>query len=619
LVYRLILPDWAAQEHPEYPRVLEGEFTEDQLVNLNSTRFYNVYYLPNYPSEYKKGVTVDGTHIDTFEYVFCDMDLKEGKYQSKDQFIEALADFPLQPTSIVDSGNGIHVYWRISDLDAMSFLRLQRRLIRKFNTDEAVAKIYQLMRVVGTANTKNPDDFKLCEELFYNPDNIYICEQMDAALPTIEPKDEEYCKNHYNKTYRLEERYKEIDEKLPLKFADLVRNNKEVKEIWAGGLDDRSKGDYRLGHIMFANGFTKEEATSVLINVPKALSRSPVHRLSYAEAIIEKIWTYEISGDRANSDLSESVKDILSKGDDVIKGIRFPCHKYLDGTENGFRLGQVVGLVAGAGVGKTAVALNMFMGFVKSNPDYVHFFVPLEQPAREVADRWRKLCGENTHLHEKVHILSNYGPDDTFRHLSLTDIRDYILKFQKERNVKAGCIVIDHIGVLRKESKNGENQGLIDICHSMKPFAVQTNTLLVMQSQAPREKAGVGDIELDKDAAYGTVFFESYCDYLITMWQPLKRVYNLDGCPKVTAFKFCKIRTKNADKDKIREDVPYLLKFDPNTEILQEMTQDDEKSFEYFSTQAVNIRKRDKRTDLVTYTRIDWTGDDGKPDSNPNT
>lgn len=605
MIYRLILPQWAFEECPDRRRVLEGEFTSEKVLELNSQQYYNAYYLPNYPSHYEKGVTVDGSHIDKFEYVFVDMDLKEDKYATKQDFISYVQQFSLEPSRIVDSGNGVHVYWRVTDLDAMSFLKLQRRLLRHFKTDEAVAKIYQLMRVPGTVNTKKPDDLKLCEEIYSN-NNQYTCEQLDTVLPQLAHEDEEYCKSHYNKTYKLNEHNIKIDDKMPVKFASLLRSNKEVKEIWSGNTDDRSKSDYRLGHIMWANGFTKEDAASVLVNTDKAMRRSPVHRVNYAMGIIDKIWTMETTGE---APLSESVRDILNKGELTIKGTRFPCYKYIDATQHGFRLGQVIGLVAGSGVGKTAMALNMFMGFVESNPDYIHFFIPLEQPANEIADRWRSMCGANVHLHDKVHVMSNYAPDGSFRRLSFDDIKDYLIKFQKDKKQKIGCVVIDHIAALKKSTKDGENQGLMDICHAMKAFAIETNTMLVMQSQAPREKAGIGDLELNKDAAYGTVYFESYCDYLISIWQPLKRVYSEDGCPTVTAFKFCKIRHKKVGSDEIQEDSPYLLYFDPVTERLCELTQSQKTGFDFFAKKALNHRQRDKKSDLVTYCEITWTGE----------
>jgi KaiC/GvpD/RAD55 family RecA-like ATPase len=612
LVYRLILPKWANDGSKR--RVLEGEYTQEQLDAYNADG-YNVYFLPNSPSQYQPGVTVEGSHIDCFKFVFVDMDLKDGVYESKEAFVAAVHEAGLDPTYIVDSGNGVHVYWQVSDLDAMSYLRLQRRLMRKFKTDEAVGQIYQLMRLPGSVNTKDPENPKLCSQV-YESENVYTCEQVAAALAPITHADEEYCKQHYDKTYKTDKNDVKVDDKIPLKFAKLVRENKEVKDIWSGNVSDRSIADFRLGHIMFAHGFSREEAMSVLVNSAKALNRAPVHRVGYAENIVDKIWTFEESEDKEGLDLSSSVKDILSKSGDTLQGTRFPCHSYLDATETGFRLGQVIGLVAGVGVGKTAMALNMFMGFVQNNPDYTHFFVCLEQPKEEIAARWRTMCGERTTLYDKVEVIDNYNKDKSFRHLSLEEIKQYILKFQKVTGKKVGAVVIDHIGVLKKKGKNGENQDIIDLCHEMKPFALETNTMVVMQSQAPREKAGIGDIELNKDAAYGTVFFESYVDYLITIWQPLKRCYSEEGCPTVTAFKFCKIRHKKQHLDHVKEDVCYRLFFDPQTEHMRELTQDEEKSFDFFANKALNARKRDRKTDIVPYQSIRWTK--GEPNESDN-
>lgn len=598
-VFRLIPPIWA-----QHLKVLEGCFNEKQIKDYNSD-LYNIYYLPNYPAAYNKDHTVTGADIDVFNYVFVDCDLKDGVYKSKDEFLEILGTAGIEPSKVVDSGNGVHAYWRVHNLDAKSYLRFQRRLLRLFNTDEAVGQLFQLMRWPGTINTKIKDKPVSCE-LLYESEVQYTAEELDKILPTITKADEEYCIHHYNKTYQIDQDQTIISDTLPPKFGKLIKENHEAKELFASVSDDRSKSDYRLGHLMFANGFTRDEALSVLVNSVKAMQRAPIHRQSYAINIVDKIWTFELAVDKDDLSLSKSVKDILQRSGDTLKGTPFRCHKRIDNTEHGFRLGQVIGLVAGSGVGKTAFALNMFRWFAKENPDFHSFFIPLEQPANEIADRWRTMCGNDTSLHDKVHVISNYDDDGNFRHLSFDEIKDYIKKFQEVRNIKVGCVVIDHIGALKKKGKDGENQDLMDICHSMKAFAIQTNTLLVMQSQSSREKAGTGDLELNKDAAYGTVYFESYCDYLITLWQPLKRCHNEQNCPTVTAFKFCKIRHKKARKDIIQEDVPYYFNFDSNTELLEDLTQDQKTSFNFFLPKATNKRKADRKTELVTYVSVPY-------------
>jgi hypothetical protein len=598
MIYRCIAADWAVNEsNPPLKKVIEGEFSFERLEELNATG-YNIYCCPNFEDSIELTKPLDGSMVHTFKWVFVDMDLKENVYSSKEEFISVLATFKLSPTKIVDSGNGIHAYWRVSDLDAMSYLRFQRRLTRLFKTDEAVGKIFQLMRVPNTVNTKRLESLHLCRVIQNEDQRIYTAEELDRQLPPISQADEAYCQNHYNQTYNSSAILSEISDKLPPKFAALLRQNPEVKELWSNPQDDRSKSDYRLGHLLFANSFSREEAASVLVNTAKAINRAPHHRLNYAQNIIDKIWTYELSDPELT--LSNSIKDILSKNPSALKGIPFRCHKWLDNTQHGFRLGHVIGLVAGSGVGKTTVALNMFRWFVERNPDYVHFFIPLEQPANEIAARWQTLCGDDTQLHEKVHVMSNYDENGAFRHLSFDEIKDYLLKFQEVTKKKIGTVVIDHIGALKKQSKNGENQALMDIMHQMKGFAIETNTLLIMQSQAPREKAGIGDVELNKDSAYGSVFFESYCDFLLTIWQPLKRMY-ASGAPTILSFKFAKIRHKNQKQDDIQEDVVYNLYYDTLTERLGELTEKQEQQFEYYAKQAMKRREDTRKGDVSHY------------------
>lgn len=597
MICRMIAPPWKIAEGAR--KAVEGDFTVDQIIKYNEEG-YNVYYLPNSPEKLPEGRPVDGTDIVHWDFVFVDFDLKSKNYPSKDDFIHAIGDSEIIPTKVIDSGNGIHVYWKVSDLTPMSFLALSRRLMRKFNTDPAVQKIYQLMRTPGTMNTKVKDHFIPCEILFES-DEVYTSEELDQLLPQLTQEDEVYCKEHFDKTYSTEEI--DVDEKLPPKFGQLLQKNLEVKEIWSQPSTDRSRDDYRLGHILFANNFTQEEAMSVLVNSAKAISRAPRHRVNYAKNIVDKIWTHELSEDLT---LSESVDTILRRPADTLKGTAFRSHRRIDNTVRGYRLGDVIGLVGGSGVGKTAFGLNIFRWCAEENPDYHHFFIPLEQPSNEIAERWDRISGGDTRLNGKIHVMSNYDVNGNFRHLSLTEIREYIEKWQEKTGYKVGCVMVDHIGALKKTGSSDEKQDIIDICHDMKAFAVQLNVLLVMQSQTSREKAGIGDLELNKDAAYGASQFEWYCDYLMTIWQPLKRCASEDTCPSVTAFKYCKIRHKKPLHDVIKEDVPYYFYFDSDKEQLRDMSQDEETAFVFFLKKATNKRKSDRKTELLEYKSVPY-------------
>lgn len=593
MLVRLIAPDWLLSRNASIKKIVEGDFTLDYILKANK-QGYNVYYLPNGPSNYTPSAKpVEGKDIDQFHWCFVDMDLKEGKYPSKEAFIEAAAE--LAPTKIVDSGNGVHAYWRVTDLDAKTYLLLNRRLTRRLDTDEAVGKIMQLMRLPGTLNTKKEDDKKECS-VIYDAEIEYTVEELNGMIPPITQPDREYCERHYNTTYGINDTI--VTEEIPAKFGKLLKKNQEVKDLWAKISDDRSKSDYRLANILMADGFSKEEARLVLINSAKAITRSPAHRLSYANNIIDKIWTYEETKDI--NILSPTVRDVLTRKDDKPKGARFPCHRILDDTHRGFRLGQVIGIIGGAGVGKTTLTLNTFIWFAEHSPSHHHFYFSLEQPVDEMAERIKTICGDNEALFDKIHLISNFV-DDQFMNYSIDDIHNHLLKFKETTKNEVGAVVIDHIGVLNKANKHGENEGLIDVCKKMKPLAVNINCMLIMLSQAPREKAGIGDLVINKDAAYGTVFFESYLDYGITLWQPLKRAYAQEA-PTIMAFQFVKIRHKNQLLDRIKEDVYYYLYFDPQTERLRELTQLEEKSANYFNDICTNLRKLDRKTDVVKYT-----------------
>lgn len=592
---RLIAPNWLKDKG--FKPTLEGLFTDEQIEKYNQEG-YNVYSWPNAPTDYDSTRNVDGSQIDSFRYVFIDFDSKTPGSLTKDGFLEKLlAQDELLPSRVVDSGNGIHAYWQVSDLDANSYLRLCRRLMRHFDTDPAVGTIAQLMRLPGTLNTKLQDAFVPCETLLDNPDLIYSCETLDLILPPITIKDETHCVNHYNSTYNPTANIP-VDEAIPPKFGKLLTQHPEAQELWSNPTSDRSKADYRLGHIMYASGFTKPEALSVLVNSAKALTRGPSHRMAYAVGIVEKIWTYEAA---APVSMTPTVRDILSRRpEDTLRGTRFPCNRLIDDTEHGYRLGQVMGIVGGSGVGKTTLTLNAFLWFAENNPDYHHFFFSLEQPSGELASRIRTICGVNESLYDKIHIVSNYNDDGTYNHFSLQSIEELLIKYQETSGSKAGAVVIDHIGVLAKETKNGESDGLIGVCRKMKETAVKLNLFLIMLSQAPRAKAGIGDLELNKDAAYGTIFFESFVDYLVCLWQPLKRAYS-QGAPTVMAVKFAKIRHKRQGVDKIQEDVCYQFYFDPTTERLRQLNQVEETAAKHYLTVATNLRKMDRETDLVPY------------------
>lgn len=628
MVYYLLLAKWAIADAKKagtkFKASRRGEFRPDELKHLNEVEHYNVYYLPNYPSKVITGRPTDGRDVDTWGWVFADMDLKDEVWPSKEAFIEHVKTFPLEPTAIVDSGRGVHVYWNVTDLDAMSFLRLQRRLSVKFKTDPAVANMHQLLRVPGTVNVKDPDSSKWVEcQIVESSGAAYDAQTLDKHLPKISLEDEEKCVEHFNKTMQDPTKLAPKDAAvLPDKWHKLFAKNEEVKKLFTyQEVKDRSTADYRLAHVLLAQGFNRDEARAVLMNTGKAAERSSIHQYNYAQRMVDKIWEDVKEGKDTNptspivkeaEELGETVSEVLAQMGEAERAIRFPCDPAIDGTYKGFRLGQMFGLVGGSGVGKTTFSLNMFRWFYENNPEYIHIFVTLEQPKDEIAERWKQMTADDPVLHSKVYIVGNYDKDGLFRNLGYAELEAYVKHLEKKTGKKVGCVVVDHIAIVKYEGKNKEMKDkLSGLCEQSKQFAVSTNTFLIVQSQTSRSKAGVGDIELDKDAAYGTGYFEFYADYIMTTWQPLKRLYGEPNYGEhglyVNCWKYAKLRHKKVNLDKTQEDQVYAFRLNLDNDRFETLNEDQHGSFDFLAKKAGTLRNRDKKTNAAPLRVITWT------------
>lgn len=627
MLLRFIAAKWAVAEGLK-PDAFEGKYGQEDIEYFQSLG-YNTYFFPNYPSDAaydsipinpRTNVkrAVKGKDMDTFEWVFADMDLKQGVWKDKDSFIDEVLHSDLPPTRIVDSGNGVHVYWKVTDLDPMSFLRLNRRICRRFKTDVAVSTLNQLMRAPGTLNVKEKGNYKTADLLWEELEIVYDCEMLDKLLPSITLEDEAYCKNHYDKAHGLINNAIKISNTLPAMFQELCRTNTEVKDLFYNEHKDRSAADFRLGHLLFNAGMSKEDAMTVLFNTSKATERTSEHRYNYACNIVDKAW---VEADKPQAKPAttfpiRSAKDVMNSAGESQTGKRFYCHPMIDATEGGFKLGHVMGMVGGFGNGKTTTGLNLFAWFAQYNvnQDYVHLYVTLEQPEEEIIEKWAlmskhlKQARSDIDWDSVVHVLDNYNEDGTFRSLGMDDIRNHVFDIEKSLGKKVGCVVVDHIGILRQEKKSKSNEmgGLIGVCEQLKAFAVSTQTFLVIQSQTSRSKNGGGDMELDMDAAFGTSSFESYSDFIFTTWQPLRRI--LDRAPHMTiqAFRMPKIRKRHALKDKIKPESVYAMYFDPNTELMAPLTDDQYKAYEFWNRQATSLRNKDRKKEPSTLRVIDW-------------
>lgn len=287
--YRLIFPERLQKK--KYMPVLEKnlkDITQDWLQEKNEEG-YNIYYFPN-DSTKSINHNLTAKDVDDFKWVFVDMDLKDGIYKKRSDFIDVIKQFPIAPTKTVDSGHGIHVYWRIIDLDRLSYMQLQKALINQFKTDKSIWTITQLMRAEGFYNTKY-EELILCQQVKEHPElnsgNSYKVEELLENLDPISKKDQEDIDIHINKyVFGIEITPLKLQiEALPEKFEKLLENNKEVNDLFYHP-KDRSEADIKIANILQIQGYTKEEAYSILSQTNKGQERGH----NYVQPLVEKVY-----------------------------------------------------------------------------------------------------------------------------------------------------------------------------------------------------------------------------------------------------------------------------------------------------------------------------------------
>lgn len=623
--YRLIKPDWAkkylanGEFNPKFVREITGNntiegctFTEEFLHSKNKEG-YNVYFFPNHPSTdvYSSGTNhLSGKNINVFNFVFVDMDLKDKVYASKEDFLSKLSQFELRPSIVVESGHGIHAYWNVNDLTRDSYVFMQMCLLNYFNTDESVYTVLQLMRAPGFYNTKNEHDFKLSKVLLDHSSNkSYSIKDFPKSIYRISEEQQLKVTNHLN---RLDGKIEiqldhdaNIDE-LPDDFITIMGENDTVNSLFNRPKEyngDRSSADMKLANILYNRNMSKKDSLRVIANTQKALEKSS-HRYEYAQLTIDKVYV-----DRTKNKFL-SVGDAILQNKNVelspkVYGPYFMDYAVLD---KPWRKKQILGLIAGSGVGKTAVALKIIKDMIQNNStnDDVFVFVTLEMPVEEMYERWTNLVGKDSPMAYRLYVIGNEDDQGNSRNLGLQEIHSFCSDLVKSTGKNIGAIVVDHfrlisthIDVTKRHtfgaisepgyaSNNIKNLSENKKADALKTLVKMLDTFLIILTQTTKEK-GVGDLPIGKDGAFGTSSFENIVDRLITCWQPLMRVQHLTT-RRFLAWQYTKNRHLGKN-DKINLYDPKLLTYNMTTGELNISSEEEYQEFQRLLPQANSARE----------------------------
>jgi hypothetical protein len=99
----------------------------------------------------------------------------------KDICLKQVNNFELKPSIIVETRNGLHVYWLINNCSNNDFLYYQNKLITKFNSDSAIKTLERVMRVPGYYWTKDIENKYMCK-VIENNNIIYDTNDIKEVL-----------------------------------------------------------------------------------------------------------------------------------------------------------------------------------------------------------------------------------------------------------------------------------------------------------------------------------------------------------------------------------------------------------------------------------------------------
>lgn len=127
----------------------------DKLNTLNR-QDWNIYFGPNPRKE--RGVSGDNNVL-MARCLFCDFDHIEAgdgcglfEFVNSENFLRGLPE----PTLAVNSGHGIHTYWRLTEpmTDMAAWKNMQERLNASLEADKTIKNPERIMRMPGFQNVK---------------------------------------------------------------------------------------------------------------------------------------------------------------------------------------------------------------------------------------------------------------------------------------------------------------------------------------------------------------------------------------------------------------------------------------------------------------------------------
>ncbi len=169
-----------------------GKYNKEVLQELEmlNHNHYEIYFVPN------SGGFKD-SEISRFNSVFIDLDCgkdSEGKYFDNETVVDykraklnEINQFKFQPSYIVETRNGFHVYWLLeAGVTHEQFKECEERLISYFDADKAVKNAARLLRLPSYYWNKDPNN-KFMIKIIQESGSRYDINNLISYLPEVVP------------------------------------------------------------------------------------------------------------------------------------------------------------------------------------------------------------------------------------------------------------------------------------------------------------------------------------------------------------------------------------------------------------------------------------------------
>jgi len=191
---------------------------------------------------------------------------------------------------------------------------------------------------------------------------------------------------------------------------------------------------------------------------------------------------------------------------------------------NGAAPGEVVIIMAHAGVGKTAFVCNTLDRILARDPDFPTLVVSLEMAKYPIALRLMQVHHNAT----KEELRDNFkGTRDMiapfmsrYRRLQISESGMLSDIERRIKNLKARAVFIDHLQFIKIDGITKRYELMATAVNEIKQIAKRTNSAIFLLSQVGREKGGAGWQRLPRDAARDAGQIEEVADVLISLWRP---------------------------------------------------------------------------------------------------